>query len=37
LFVIAGLILVAGAVLIWYSFWLRRQDEPAPAAERLNH
>ncbi len=35
LFVIAGLILVAGAVLIWYSFWLRRQGEPARASERL--
>lgn len=32
---VAGVLLLAGAVLIWYSFWLRRQGQAAPASERL--
>lgn len=34
---IAGVTLVGGAVLIWYSFWLRRQGEPARASDRLDN
>lgn len=35
-FLIGAAVLAGGGVLIWYSFWLRRQGEPAPASQQVS-